>query len=176
MVLTKGRVVRPEVKESPNQFHLHDLIHDTAQLRSALTVQILDATRSDGRLMVRVQVENTGSGHMVPTGIPSREIVLTVEAEAGGRTRTQERRYRKVVADENGRVLTTDYETLLYGAKILNDNRLKPREKRFEQMTFDVPRSGGVDVTASLTYSYTPTVLHERQLEIELGDAQRTVY
>jgi hypothetical protein len=50
---------------------------DTDQLRSALALRIEGASRTSGRLQVDVVVENVGSGHMVPTGMPSREVVLS---------------------------------------------------------------------------------------------------
>jgi ssDNA-binding Zn-finger/Zn-ribbon topoisomerase 1 len=90
MTLSAGRVVREEVQDSGTEIHLHSLIQDTDQLRSALTVQIDRAARTFDRLQLDVVVENVGSGHMVPTGIPSREVVLTVNVEVGGRVLTQE--------------------------------------------------------------------------------------
>jgi hypothetical protein len=177
MVLTSGKVVREEVKDSGSKIHLHNLIHDTDQLRSALSVQIASAERTVNRLQVEVTVENVGSGHMVPTGIPSREIVLSVSVDSGGRLLTQERRYRKVVADEKGRVLKRDFEALLYGARILNDNRIGPREKRLERFNFDVPKAGrSAKVTVRLSYQYAPVILHQEQLNILLGSVERIVY
>ena len=177
MVLTSGKVVREEVKESGAKIHLHNLIHDTDQLRSALSVQIASAERTINRLQVDVTIENVGSGHMVPTGIPSREIVLSVSVDSGGRFLTQERRYRKVVADEKGRVLKRDFEVLLYGARILNDNRIGPREKRVERFNFDVPKAGrSAKVKVSLSYQYAPVILHEEKLDVLLGSVERIVY
>lgn len=177
MVLTAGKVVREEVKKSGAKIHLHNLIHDTDQLRSALSVQIASTERTANRLQVDVTIENVGSGHMVPTGIPSREIVLSVSVDSGGRVVTKKRRYRKVVADEKGRLLKQDFEALLYGARILNDNRIGPREKRIERFNFDVPTSRrGAKVTAELSYLYSPVVLHEERLDVELGRVERIVY
>jgi hypothetical protein len=177
MVLTSGKVVREEVKASGAKIHLHNLIHDTDQLRSALSVQIANAERTVNRLQVEVTIENVGSGHMVPTGIPSREIVLSVSVDSGRRVLTQERRYRKVVADENGRLLKRDFEVLLYGARILNDNRIGPREKRVEHFNFDVPRAGrSAKVMVRLSYQYAPVILHEEQLDVLLGSVERIVY
>lgn len=177
MVLTSGKVVREEVKESGAKIHLHNLIHDTDQLRSALSLQIASAERSVNRLQVEVTIENVGSGHMVPTGIPSREIVLSVSVDSGSRVLTQERRYRKVVADEKGRLLKRDFEVLLYGARILNDNRIGPREKRVERFNFDVPKAGrSAKVSVHLSYEYAPVILHEERLDILLSSVERIVY
>jgi hypothetical protein len=177
MVLTSGKVVREEIQESGAKIHLHNLIHDTDQLRSALSLQIASAERSVNRLQVEVTIENVGSGHMVPTGIPSREIVLSVSVDSGSRVLTQERRYRKVVADEKGRLLKRDFEVLLYGARILNDNRIGPREKRVERFNFDVPKAGrSAKVSVHLSYEYAPVILHEERLDILLSSVERIVY
>ncbi len=177
MALGGGRVVREEIQESGAEFHLHDLIHDTDQLRSALAIQIEAASRSTGHLQVNVLVENVGSGHMVPTGMPSREVVLTVEVDHDGRVLTQERRFRKVVANEAGRVLDTDYEALLYGARILNDTRIGPGEKRSLRFTFTIPPGQRRSkITATLSYRYSPVILREQRVDVRLGSAERIVY
>jgi hypothetical protein len=176
MVLGPGKVVREDVKPTGTQIHIHSLIHDSDQVRSALALQILGVDRRGGRLHADVQVENVGSGHMVPTGLPTREIILTLAVEIDGRIEKQERRYRKVVADEHSRVLEQDYEVLLKGRKILNDNRIAPREKRLERFDFEIPASGRVKVSASLSYLYSPTVLSRQPVDIKMADAERIVY
>ncbi|MEJ2086118.1 MAG: multiheme c-type cytochrome [Acidobacteriota bacterium] len=177
MVLGKGRVVAEEIKPSGTQVHLHNLIHDTDQLRSALTVQIVNTQRSGKRLQVDVVVENVGSGHCVPTGMPSREVLLTVTVDDGARTYSQDRRYRKVIADARGRVLKEDYMALIRGARVLNDNRIRPREARNERFDFDLSQDHqGVEVAATLTYSYSPMVVRRQELNVELGKVERVVY
>jgi hypothetical protein len=175
MVLGPGKVVRADIKPTGPQIHIHSLIHDSDQVRSALKLEILSSDRSGARLRVDVQVENVGSGHKVPTGLPTREIVLSVAVDVGGRTFHQERRYRKVVADEHNRVLEQDFEVLLRGSKVLNDNRIGPREKRLERFEFDVPTSGRVKVAATLTYVYAPMVLDRRRMDIVMSGAERFV-
>lgn len=176
MVLSPGRVVRQEVKAAGTKIHLHDLIHDSEQLQSAVDVRILRAEREGRRLMVEVEIENSGSGHKVPTGMPTREIVLSVEVDDGRGTETRERRYHKVIGDAKGRPLTEDYEVLLRGAKILSDNRLDPREARLERFVFDVPRTGRVKVRAAASYVYSPMALRRQHLTVRLGQAERAVY
>jgi hypothetical protein len=97
--------------------------------------------------------------------------------DSGSRVLTQERRYRKVVADEKGRLLKRDFEVLLYGARILNDNRIGPREKRVERFNFDVPKAGrSAKVSVHLSYEYAPVILHEERLDILLSSVERIVY
>lgn len=177
MTRGEGRVVRQEIQESEAEFHLHDLIHDTDQLRSALALRIEGASKTSGRLQVDVVVENVGSGHMVPTGMPSREVVLRVTVDHDGRVMTQERRFRKIVADRESRPLSSDHEALLFGEKILNDTRIGPGEKRALRFTFDVPSGQRRSkVNASLSYRYSPVILREQRVNVQMGTAERIVY
>lgn len=176
MARTAGNVVSPDVKVTETEhIHLHNPIRDADQLRGALAVSIINAERMSWGISVGVLVENVASGHMVPTGIPSREIVLTVAVQDGERTATQERRYRKVIADKEDRVLTRDFELMLRGRKIVSDNRIRPREQRIEWFSFPSPGSGKIKVKAAVTYEYAPMVLGQREINIELGTAERFV-
>lgn len=176
MVLGPGRVVREGLAPSAPQAHLHDLIHDSNQLRSALSLQIVSVERVAGGLEIEVAVENVGSGHMVPTGLPTREVILSVTVEESGRSQTRERRYRKVVADAQGSPLgRSDVAVLMRGVRIVSDNRIAPRERRIERFTVNPPRSRGAKVSATLTYDYSPVMLKEQKLEVTLGEAERYV-
>lgn len=176
MVRSAGEVVAGEIMDGPDQIHLHDLIHDTDQLRSAVEVEIVSVARRGDSVDVELAVENVGSGHMVPTGLPTRELVLTVAVEGRGSTwDTAERRYRKVVGDDRGRPLDSDWEVLLRGSRVLNDNRIRPRERRVERFVLDAPASGNLKVTATVSYRYSPVVLREQRMDIELGRSEEYV-
>jgi hypothetical protein len=174
MVRSTGQAVSADVRPpSGGGMHLHDLIHDTDQLRSAVAVEVVRSKRTGTDLAVEVVVANEGSGHMVPTGIPSRELVLTVAATAGGHVVSQQRRYRKVLADKDGRVLTRDFEMLLRATSVVADNRIGPRERRVERFSFAVPASGTLKVTATVSYVYSPLVIDQREINIELARAEK---
>ena len=175
MVLSAGRVVSEAVQESASQIHLHSLIHDSDQLRRALSVQITGTQRTVNSLQVEVLVENVGSGHMIPTGMPTREVVLQVTAESSGFSKSQERRYKKVVADAQGKPLEADYQVILRGSQILSDNRIAPREKRIERFSFPTWGTKSVKVTATLAYHYTPRLLKVQDINIQLGRDQQVV-
>ncbi|HSR67901.1 MAG TPA: multiheme c-type cytochrome [Acidobacteriota bacterium] len=175
MTLSAGKVVFDQPQESAAQIHLHSLIHDSNQLRSALEVHIVRAERQGEWLDVQVEVNNVGSGHMVPTGMPTREVMLEVKAESAGLSRVQNRRYRKVVADERNRPLKNDYEVMLRGSKIVSDNRLAPRQPRLERFRFPLWGSKPVEVTASLSYQYSPMLVKKEVMNVELGRARHRV-
>jgi len=174
MALGAGRVVSRDIKETgPDEIHLHRLIHDSDQLRSALKVEIVEAVRRGQELRVTATVKNVGSGHKVPTGIPSREINLVVSVDVGGRTQKQERRYRRVLADKDGVELKRDHQFFLHAASVVSDNRIAPREERFERFKFWVPKSGKFKVEAELTYQYAPLLLEPRPMVVRLHHAER---
>lgn len=174
MVLARGRVVLPEIKEGGKQFNLHDLIHDTDQLKNALEVRIADLASTTGGVLATVEVTNIGSGHMIPTGIPNRKVVLHVEALLpDGTTSHQEKIYQKVVGGPNGEALTLDYETFLYARSILSDNRIGPKEKRVESFFFRTEPNARVEVSATATYEYAPLVLDKRAMTITLSSDTR---
>jgi hypothetical protein len=176
MVLSAGKVVSEQVKETGPEIHLHNLIHDSDQVRSALSVQIAKAERSAEGIEVEVRVTNVRSGHKIPTGMPSRKLVLTVSVEARGRIMKKQRSYQRVLADKNGRTLTLDHETLLYAAKVVSDNRIGPREERIEHFSFIAPKSGKMKVGAEVSYVYTPLILDERRLDIKMAEAEQFVF
>ncbi len=176
MVLSPGQVVSGVAPSKAKGFHLHSLIRDSDQLRSALSVEITGARRDRDSVEVDVRIENVGSGHMVPTGIPSREVVLEVTATSGGHTRSAERRYRKVVADRRGRPLQSDHEAILKGVRILTDNRIGPREARHERFRFSVRAQGPVNVSARLFYHYSPPILKVQRMKIEMGKVEKSVH
>jgi hypothetical protein len=174
MALSPGRVAE-HPSSAGQQFNLHRLIRDTDQLRSALAIEITQVTRSADVLDVEVALENVGSGHMVPTGMPTREVVLTLSAESPGRSQTEERRYRKIIADSDGAVLETDVDVLLRGARILNDTRIAPGERRMERFRFRAFRDGPVTVKAVVSYKYAPAILDIRRMNIRLAEAERII-
>jgi len=112
---------------------------------------------------------------MIPTGMPTREVVLQVTAESGGLTRTQTRVYRKVVGDEKGQILEADHEALLKGALILGDNRIAPRERRIERFNFPFRDSKTAKITATLAYRYSPRLVKVQEMNVQLGQVQRFI-
>ena len=174
MALSPGRVAE-HPSSAGRQFNLHRLIRDTDQLRSALAIEITQVTRSADVVDVEVALENVGSGHMVPTGMPTREVVLTLSAESSRRSQTAERRYRKIIADSDGAVLETDVDVLLRGARILNDTRIAPGERRMERFRFRAFRDGPVTVRAVVSYKYAPAILDIRRMNIRLAGAERII-
>jgi hypothetical protein len=176
MAKSEGRVVRADVKESSQPMNLHDLMHNSEQLEGAVAVRIADVVYMAGGYVATVEIENTGSGHMVPTGIPNREVVLRVEARrAGGASQRLERSYKKVLAGPDGKPLVLDYEAFLYATSVVSDNRLRPKEPRVETFRFEVPPGEAIELSADVVYQYRPLVLDRRSMVITMASAKRSI-
>jgi hypothetical protein len=156
----------------------HDLSggHSSAQVRKAGRVEILKVKRRAGELIVHARVENVGSGHWLPTGIPSRRLILQVEIFSGQRFVDRDHRvYAKVVGDAEGRTLTQDADIKWHGRRILSDNRLRPREARDEVFRFRVERNADYEVLARLNYAYSPLLPKPEPIQIVMGEERRFV-
>ena len=119
---------------------------------------------------------NSAAGHKIPTGLPSKQLVLTVRALAADReTFSQSRVYERKVLDEKGRVVRSDGDLFLLAAKVQSDNRIAPREKRREVFRFPLP-SGTMKAEITLAYRYTPPGATEPKVLIisrEVRDLRR---
>ena len=173
-----GRRVRADIKESEDGMHLHDLIHDTNQLRSAVSVEVKDIQKVGNSLKARIEITNVSSGHMIPTGIPNRELELVVTLTSRGKEIDSARRiYKKVVSDGEGRVLSDVADIFLNGDSIVEDNRIGPKETRREDIWFPdvLSRRGPFEVSAELIYLYQVKLLDPRVIEIQMDRATRAV-
>jgi len=125
---------------------------------------------------------------MMPTGIPSRKVLLTgrLKDARGGILREATIRYQKVLADAQHNPLETDADIFLKPSTILVDNRLGPQESRIEQLIFPVTKEmttdqviGGrtyqrnLSVEVALTYSYRPLILQPADMVQEMAKDTR---
>lgn len=157
---------------SRSAINRHDVAggHSVQMLKEAIEVKIVEVRREGDKVRVTVDVTNKGSGHMVPTGIPRRTLVLNVSLTTDrGLVLTNQRVYRKTMLDEEGKELTTDAATFIKSASIASDNRLAPRETRREPFLFYIPRGKPVEAKASVTYLYKPLLLEEGRIEVEMS-------
>jgi cytochrome c554/c'-like protein len=176
MPVGEGRVVRREIKAPERHINLHNIQggHSSDQIRKAARVNVREIRRAEGGYRVLVTVENVGSGHMIPTGVPSRQMDLVVRLRRGqaviGEQRTA---FRKVVMDEQGNELRTDAQVFLRGAAIRSDNRIPPRGLR--EASFMFPYTGPPDFTveAKLYYRYPVALAKPEEITLEMGGAER---
>ncbi|MFQ6079772.1 MAG: hypothetical protein ACE5NJ_11665, partial [Thermodesulfobacteriota bacterium] len=134
-------------------------------------------------LRVGVEVTKIGSGHKIPTGTPSRKLVLKVVVrDRSGRLYLEdEKTFEKVLTDENKEILKEDHDIILKAARIFYDNRISPKEVREVWYSFDIPYKDllrdyqeKLFIEARALYHYLPRVLAPRRMEIEVAsDAVR---
>ena len=159
MYKVAGDVVDPKlVKLAEARVNLHQMpgSHSIEQLNKTIKAQ-LTASREGGQLKVVVEVANVAAGHYVPTGSPMRQLILEVSADPYGREKLrQERVYRRIVEDKEGKPIAQEPFAFLRGAKTTSDNRLAPGEKRAETFTFPIPAGIQTQVQATFWYYYSP--------------------
>lgn len=159
-----ANIVDPKVKRVEGAFvNLHYMPggHSRDQLNRSLRLRIMEAAKSSQGLKVKVRVSNVGAGHMVPTGSPTRTVILNLNVSTGsGQQFHQERVYQRVILDAQGQVIRKDSRMFMEAHRIAHDTRLAPAEQRMEEFLVPVPADENVTVTATLTYFYSP---HDRK-------------
>jgi Cytochrome c554 and c-prime len=172
----EGRVVRPEVKATDHPINLHDIQggHSPDQIRKAARVEVKEVQRMEGGYRVVVTVENVGSGHMIPTGVPTRQLTLVVQLRRGQTMLGEQQTvFRKVVVDDQGRELRTDAEVFLRGVAIRSDNRIPPKGSQEVSMFFPFTGSPDFVVDAKLYYRYPMAIAKPEEIMLEMAGATR---
>lgn len=154
----------------------HRLQRSVEQLREAVRLELSQPAREEGQVLVTVVIRNIGSGHAVPTGHPSRRLLLKVEARAGSNGALlgeAARRYQKLLLDENGQALVRDSD--LMRARKVSDNRLAARESRAETFTFPAPSGEAVQVRAEIEYLYRSLILPGNEWRVQVAQQEATL-
>lgn len=158
MSLTRANVVDPKVKRvGATVVNIHEMPggHSLDQLLTAVRVG-LEARRDGDSLRVDVKITNVGAGHAMPTGFPSRQVILDVLVSAASQQLRAERRYARTLFDESGSPIVRDNEVILRPATSAVDTRLRAREERLERFAFGLPGEANATVTVRLRYVHTP--------------------
>jgi hypothetical protein len=173
-----GSVVDPKVMaNSSATLNLHAMpgSHSVDQLNRTIRAQLNAAWEGDN-LKVTVDIANVAAGHMVPTGSPMRQLLLDVTASPyGGQTQHVRRAYRRVVADKLGKAVEREPDAFVRGASTLSDNRLAAGEKRSEVFLFSIAPRRQVQVTAELSYYYSPLAAGDQQRSMVFLTIRRLV-
>ena len=174
-----GRTVRADVDgKSHDVYNDHQLLggHESSQVQRAVTLRVESVTRDATRVHAVVSLENSGAGHYVPTGIPSRKLVLNVTATQRSRTVFQRSIvYQRVMQGADGKPLTEDWAIKLHSKQVLRDNRLAPNEVRRETFVFDASQAEDVQISAKLAYVYDPGNAANFHIELVMAGADRVL-
>jgi uncharacterized Zn ribbon protein len=178
MYRVEGEVVDPRVKRSASStLNLHEIpgAHSIQQLNKAIKAD-LSGTREGDQVRVVVKLTNRGAGHDVPTGSALRQLILDVQADSlDGRHFSEERVYRRTVADRNGTVLNREDLVFLKAARVVKDTRLAPNETKTETFSFPIPRGTQARVKASFYYYYSPLASSEAEQKVKFLELTRLV-
>lgn len=145
--------------------------HSQINLAHAVVVNTT-ASRTGSVLNVEVSITNAESGHMLPTGIPIRRMVLNVMLKGpGGQVVSSARKvYRKVLTDQYGTIIENVVDMFAEATRIYADNRIGPKETRIETFAFDLPPwLPQYQVESVLNYEYSRPVLTEQMVQIEMA-------
>jgi hypothetical protein len=171
MPLVVASVVDPKVLRTRNAFvNLHSMPggHSLAQLVKALRLRIEGVRRDGDKVHVKLSLKNSGAGHAVPTGSPTRKILLDVTATAGnGVVAKQQYTFQKVALDAESKPIMDDARMFLATARIGDDTRIAPGEERTIETSFTLPENENVEVRATLTYLYSPHNRPETETRLE---------
>jgi len=173
MPMTPGETVPSSLAPSRGMINLHDLSggHSADQVRKAATLRIVRFERTAaGDAQIEVEVASVGSGHSLPTGMPTRKILLEVAVFHEGREiRRFEHPYQKQILDARGNLILEDHATSLRSHRLLEDNRLRAGERRIERFVATGMPRGSLRVAATLRYVYEPRLLLPKAMSIEMA-------
>ena len=175
----EGEVAKASTSKEMRYINDHNLQggHSIVQLKKVLQVKIKETKRVKDKFSVTVSIENAGSGHMVPTGMPTRKLILNCEVRTPkNKIYSEKRLYEKIIIGKDGKELVKDSEIMLgRGVSIIKDNRISPKEVRIEEFIFSIPESMDVTVSAWVDYLYKPLLLQETEMKIEMNRDEKVV-
>jgi cytochrome c554/c'-like protein len=158
MALVPGTKVKEGLEQSApgaRLVNLHRLVGGTSegQLNRGLDLKFDSVTVTGTSANVRVMVSNSGAGHRIPGGLPTKSLVLVVSAagDAGDLGPPQERVYRRELRDAKDNPVKGLAETFMRAKSEGEDTRLRPLETRTEQLTLQLPQASRA-VVARLEY------------------------
>ncbi len=143
----------------------------------SIRTEIRKVDRRGGHLTVVVRLTNQSAGHLLPTGIPSRRLVLVCKVKPlpGGEVIYRRKSYRKrMVERASGREFADDAALLLKEGRILEDNRLAPDHPLTETFRFLVDPDRELAIHVETHYLYRPVLIQKTEMRVHVsGDEAR---
>ncbi len=133
--------------------------------------QINSTTQKTGnRVKVTLNITNNNVGHMIPSGLPSRKVVLDFNASdrQGREIYSGQKIYAKTIVDQYNNEVSDFWKAV----SVAKDNRFKPGESRIEVFEFDVPNgTDEINIQASLKYQLEAEIIttETESLNVELA-------
>jgi hypothetical protein len=177
MPLVPGSIT--ESKKKSENVNSHNLAggHSVTQVAKAAKVKVVSVSRVPSGLHAVVEVTNVGSGHMLPTGMPTRSLVLEVSLLDPNGVVAERREYvfKRTILDNKYNEISNDADMILNGAIISKDNRIPPGSA--VSIPFDFAAASGrqYTITAKLRYQYNPLILKEEEISIGMDTDSSSV-
>ncbi len=178
MPFVLGQVVAPSVQQ-PDDFNFVDSHsipggRSLAQVRRSVLLELVSAEERNGSLELRVAVENTGSGHFIPTGMPSKQITLEVSTSWDSFERSERFVFGRRVVDDGGNRLRSVADIMTLGASIPSDTRLRSGQRREFSFTLPAPVDAETTLLVRLFYESTEMPRGQGQLDEDIRRIQRS--
>lgn len=183
--------VDPSTAVTPRSATSHSMLggHSALQLRGA-GMLALRAYVIGSVVDVSVDVTNVEAGHFLPTGLPSRKVVLKVGLfdEKEAMIQEKEIEYKRVLGDTQGRPIPSGkiLDLFLNSSSVVSDTRIPPKETRQERIRFETSRFRRPRVAvATLEYRlepgppdrpFPPLRLAEQRMDLPLRPAAGRYY
>lgn len=151
------KIVDPKVYPSERLITDHKCLggHSEIRLKKAASLNVLYKIENN-KIIVSVYVTNNESGHKIPTGVPIRRIILEVSLinKKGEMIKKESKIYHRVLVNKNNEVLYEMDKIFTEAYKVIEDNRISPKETRREVFIFDIKDKGPYFLKTKLKYEY----------------------
>jgi len=179
-------IVNPEVAKTIRIVTAHKFLGGHSEITLTRVAKISSLVeRLDDSLSVVVYVTNAESGHRLPTGIPSRKVILRLRLlsprgeVAGEIVGEKEVVYKRVLIDEEGREIPDDNmkDMFLKAVGVKSDNRIYPGESRREEFIFPISDVMGEEVIVEsvLRYEFRVPFLEPNIMKVEMARDVKTI-
>jgi len=159
MPLVMGTTVEEHIKRTGRTefvgFHALPGGRDMAQLRRALGLELVAVTPGSGSVSLRVNIENRAAGHWLPTGMPSRQLVLEVSTQWGDRVHSEDVVFGRKIFNADDELLTSVARMILEGTRVSIDTRLRPGQSRDIIHVLPAPQDAEVTLVVRCYYRST---------------------
>jgi hypothetical protein len=175
-------IVNTEIARTQHNVTAHKFLggHSQINITTAATLtQVID--KADDHISVVVYVTNAEAGHSLPTGIPSRRVILTVKLldPRGQELDSKQVVYRRVLVDGEGREIPEENikDMFLKATSVKSDNRIRPKETRREEFTFSLPKGIGrtISVESYLNYEFSVPYLEPNIMKVEMAEDEQLI-
>jgi nitrate/TMAO reductase-like tetraheme cytochrome c subunit len=131
--------------------HTGQFLENAFQIKSSIQ-------KTGNRVKVTLNITNNNVGHMIPSGLPSRKVILDFNASdmQGKEIYSSQKVYAKIIVDQYNNEVSDFWKA----ASVAKDNRFKPGESRIEVFEFDaLTGTDEINIKASLTYQLEAEII-----------------